>query len=101
MAVWILCRMVDVVAVAVLVLVIECVIAVVTCLRIFCLFFSYLAMERDFCVCCLLVICVWITVHVGMWSVSGGDMVPAVMLCSVAVVSVTSMSVAVRVWTGS
>ena len=93
--------MVDVVAVVVLALVIECVIAVVTCLRICRLFFSYLAVESDFCACCLLVIGVWMIVHVGIWSVSGGDIMPAVMLWSVAVVSVTSMSVAVCLWTGS
>ena len=63
-AVWMLLRMSDVVAVAV-VLVIVSVIAAVACLRICCLLLSYRAVESDFCVCCLLMIGVWMIVHVG------------------------------------
>ena len=89
------------VAVFAVVLAIVSVIAAVACLRICCLLLSYRAVESDFCVCCLLMIGVWMIVHVGVWSVKGGDIMPAVMLWSVAVVSVTSMSVAVLWWTGS
>ena len=105
MAVWIPCNRLDVVVAAVLVLALafvrECFIAVIVCLRICRLFFSYLAVESDFCECCLFMTGEWMMVHVGVWSVRGGDIMPAVMLCSVAVVSVTSMRVAVCLWTGS
>jgi len=67
MAVWIPCNMLDVVVVVVLVLafVSECFIAVIVCLRICRLFFSYRAVESDFCVCCLFMTGEWMMVHVG------------------------------------
>ena len=82
MAVWIPCSRLDVVVVAVLALafVNECFIAVIACLRICRLFFSYLAVESDFCVCCLFMTGEWMMVHVGVCSVKGGDIMPAVML---------------------
>ena len=57
-----------------------------------CFFLLYLFVESVFSSGCVLGVFSCIMVHVGIWSDSGGSMVPAVIVVSVSVVSVVSMS---------
>ena len=71
------------------------VIAVSVSVRMVDLCFSYWVVVSVFCVFVFLGVGLCMMVHVGRWSVMGGEMVPAVIAASVSVVKVQSMRVAV------